>query len=75
MSLSFYVHVVLPYVSVIDYRESVCLGGVWSKAVVDVKTEGDFCGCVASPSLLFWFALQGFLFAWAGFFALIFLWR
>lgn len=39
------VHVMLPCVSVTDYRDSVCLGGVWSKAVVDVKTEGDLCGC------------------------------
>lgn len=40
-----YVRVVLPHVSVIDYRESACLGGVWSEAVADLKTEGDICGC------------------------------
>lgn len=44
MNLSFYVHVALPGVSVIDHKESMCLGGVWSEVVVDVKTEGNLCG-------------------------------
>lgn len=39
------VHVVLPCVTSTEYQESMCLGRVWSKAVVDVKTEGDLCGC------------------------------
>lgn len=40
-SLSFSVHVVLPCISVIDYQENTFLGGVWSKAVVDINTGRD----------------------------------
>lgn len=52
---------VLPCLSVIDYRESACLGGVQSEAVVDEKLRE--ISVVEGFSLsLFWFVLQSFLF-------------
>lgn len=66
---------VLPCVSVIDYRESACLGGVWSEAVVDEKLREISVVAAFSPSLLFWFVLQSLLFAWVELSTSIFLWR
>lgn len=50
---------VLPCVSVTDYQESACLGGVWSEALADEKLREISVVAAFSPSLLFWFVLQG----------------
>lgn len=66
---------VLPCVSVTDYQESTYLGGVRSEAVGDEKLREISVVAAFSPSLLFQFVLQSFLFAWVGLSASIFLWR